>query len=82
MNTPQFAPCVRSGFCCKKAPCPFGEGTPCIYLGGDKPGNYYCEKHDEITKDPTSHISPAFGGGCSSTLFNLDRNTLLTNQKP
>ena len=70
------SPCLRSGLCCKIAPCPFGEGTPCRFLGGNAPGNYSCEKYDEIQKHPLAWMSPAFGAGCSSTLFNPDRDAL------
>ena len=74
--------CLRSGFCCKVSPCPFGSGIPCVYLKGAKPGEYYCEKYDEIQKDSSAHISPAFGAGCTATLFNIDRDTLLNKNKP
>jgi len=74
-------PCVRSGFCCKQAPCPFGEVTSaknsaCKFLGGEKPGQHFCQKYDEIIKDKTSWISPAFGAGCGSPL-NSDRVKLI-----
>ena len=69
-------PCLRSGFCCKLGPCPYGDGVPCIQLGGDKPGDYFCKIHDEIQKDPMSEFAPAFGAGCCSSLFNEDRDML------
>jgi hypothetical protein len=68
--------CVRSGYCCKKAPCPFGtwdsERAQCAYLGGNKPGAYTCLRYAEITRAPGAELSPAFGAGCSSSL-NTDR---------
>jgi hypothetical protein len=69
--------CLRSGYCCKKAPCPYGKSISdtnlaCRYQGGDKPGEYFCKKYNEIILDETSWISPAFGSGCSSPL-NSDR---------
>jgi hypothetical protein len=83
--TEYYAPCVGSGFCCKKAPCPYGEADE---TGGCRflipwPDNdlgvprYRCGKYEEISKSPTAHFSPAFGAGCSSTLFNQDRDRVL-----
>lgn len=72
--------CVRSGFCCKQAPCGFGkwnaEQTQCEYLGGEEIGEHFCKKYEEISKDPTSEISPAFGAGCCSSL-NSDRREVI-----
>ena len=72
--------CVRSGYCCKQAPCPFGKWdkavNQCAYLEGDTPGNYSCGIYDEISSHPDAAFSPAFGAGCSSTL-NTDRVLLL-----
>ena len=77
--------CLRSGFCCKQAPCPFGKWDAgkhqCAFLEGDVPGNYRCGIYSEIVKDPRSGMSPAFGAGCSSTLFNDDRTKVLLQQK-
>jgi len=81
MNHPQ---CIRSGWCCKKAPCGFGEATSptdnsCLHLIGDKAGEYSCGKYDEIAAgmpNNAAHISPAFGAGCCATL-NDDRLALL-----
>lgn len=80
-----YAPCVGSGYCCKKAPCVFGEADEtgaCRFLvlweGDDiEVPRYRCGKHDEIVKHPDAAFSPAFGAGCSSTLFNTDRNRVL-----
>lgn len=76
--------CVRSGFCCKKAPCPFGgwdaERHQCKFLVPDpvsKVGQYLCAKFEEIQQDPSSWIAPAFGAGCCMTLFNEDRDRIL-----
>tara|TARA_B100000029_G_scaffold108309_2_gene99611 strand:+ start:194 stop:439 length:246 start_codon:yes stop_codon:yes gene_type:complete len=67
--------CIRSGYCCQRAPCGWGvaeeNGTACIYLVGNKPGEYECGKYDEImAASPTlgADISPAFGAGCCSSL--------------
>jgi hypothetical protein len=72
--------CVRSGYCCKKAPCGFGEGVPCIHLAIDpasSAGQYLCARYAEISAHPDAWLSPAFGAGCSSTLFNDDREQVI-----
>ena len=69
-------PCIRSGYCCNKAPCYFGEVTSdtnpsCKFLEGDSPGNYKCGKYDEIVAgmpENNAEFEPAFGAGCSSSL--------------
>jgi hypothetical protein len=38
---------------------------------------YRCGKYEEIKDAPFAHLSPAFGAGCSSTLFNPARNAVL-----
>jgi len=71
--------CVRCGYCCRKAPCPYGEGVPCVHLVADPnstAGQYLCARHDEIRADPQPQWSPAFDAGCSSALFNSDRDTV------
>lgn len=69
-------PCVRSGYCCKVAPCPFGEWDAerkqCTHLIGNTPGSYACGIYDYIIKQPGAEVSPAFGAGCCSPL-NSDR---------
>ena len=44
--------CIRSGYCCIKAPCIFGSWnklkTQCKHLKGNKPGKYYCDIKNEI----------------------------------
>jgi len=71
--------CLRSGYCCKKALCPFGEWnedeTACRFLEGHRPGEYSCGRHDWIVLQPGSEFSPAFGAGCCSPL-NTDRRGL------
>lgn len=68
-----FPSCVKSGYCCKKAPCVFGQAISdidqsCKFLIGDVIGEHSCGKYEEIHAiDPTY-----FGSGCSSSL-NSDR---------
>lgn len=78
--------CVGSGYCCKKAPCPYGARHPdtgwCIRLvpwEGDDIGvqRYRCGLYEYISKQPGSDMIPAFGAGCSSPLFNDDRDRVL-----
>ena len=71
--------CVRSGYCCKQAPCPFGvwdlDRQQCGYLEGDRPGGYACGRYLWILMQEGAEISPAFGAGCCSPL-NSDRRGL------
>ena len=79
-----YEPCVRSGYCCKKAPCVYGERDDrgwCNHLVetskvGDVP-LYGCEIYDYIKTQPGWEFTPAFGAGCSSTLFNDDRDRVV-----
>lgn len=78
--------CVGSGYCCKQAPCPYGERAPvtgwCIHLTPwtdatiDTP-RYRCGRYEFIMQQPGSELCPAFGAGCSSPLFNKDRSQIL-----
>lgn len=75
-------PCVKCGFCCKNAPCGFGEWNAgkgcCCMLVDKKDGTYECEIYEDIIKgeDKSWHIAPAFGAGCCSSV-NRDRQALL-----
>jgi hypothetical protein len=53
------------------------EDEQCIHLNGATPGDYVCGIHDFIVEQPNAGCSPAFGGGCSSSMFNMDRNTAI-----
>lgn len=88
---PGAQPCVGSGFCCKTAPCPFGEVTSPTNRACNKlvqieaPGHprYICGIAQEIVQQPGWEVAPAFGAGCCMTLFNEDRRAILQeNQKP
>ena len=78
----EIKPCVKCGYCCKKSTCPLGMqfGSPpenCSFLGGDKPGEYYCRFVTEnIVPDAKTMI--AVGEGCCSSL-NTDRRIAIEN---
>lgn len=86
MSPMAVAPCLRSGMCCQTAPCGYGEAVPggraCRYLAVDgevAPGVkvYRCERYDWIKQNVANwHSYPAFGAGCSSTLFNRNRQAI------
>ena len=73
--------CVQCGFCCTRGCCPYGgwdeEKEQCQFLTKED----LCEKYEEIQKDPSSEISPAFGAGCSSPLFNTRRDEKIRERK-
>jgi len=75
-----IGPCVRSGYCCRRVPCPFGhprEGSGwCVYLGGDRPGFHWCMIHAWIKTQPGARVSPAFGAGCCSSLNGERRDVI------
>lgn len=70
-------PCVNCGYCCKKAPCPYGEWDPvnkrCKQLTPDNK----CGIHDEIAGDT---VAPAFGTGCCSPM-NSDRLAIVRQRR-
>ena len=80
-------PCVRSGFCCKRAPCAYGEavegGNACRFLEvetdlGDGVVQYACGNYAWILANaPDWGWYPAFGAGCGSALFNEPREYVL-----
>lgn len=76
--TPRARPCVRCGFCCAQAPCPFGTPGPggrCLHLTGDAPGAHACSIINSIVQQPPWRwrAAPAFGAGCCSPLNNQRR---------
>jgi hypothetical protein len=79
-----YYPCVRCGFCCRRAPCPYGEQDEqggCKHLKesgvvGDVVV-YRCARYDYIKTRPGWDICPAFGSGCGSTLFNEARDGVI-----
>lgn len=68
--------CVHCGYCCRKSACVFGAaalGGGCAFLTEDN----LCGRYDEIKDHPGANISPAFGAGCCSPLFNTYRENKL-----
>lgn len=89
-DSSRLSQCVRSGFCCRRAPCPYGMWDDvlkqCVHLEQHEeiaPGTWTmaCAKYEEILADPGSEFSPAFGAGCSSSLFNEDRDRIIRAQQ-
>ena len=74
-------PCVKCGYCCSQGPCIYGrvkpDGTGCVHLTPDT----FCAIYDQIVADPNSVSSPAFGAGCSSSLFNTVREAKIRKDK-
>jgi hypothetical protein len=73
--------CLRSGFCCSKSPCGYGEVTSdsnpaCRFLIREGDNRTLCGKYEEISKDPMSFYSPSFGQGCCMPMFNEDRDKI------
>jgi hypothetical protein len=88
----QPGPCLRSGLCCKTAPCTFGEWDAarkqCRFLEVaetyEKCEIYSCGKKAEIEALPAwrgAAINPAFGQGCCMPLFNANRRAIANHQK-
>jgi len=79
-----ISPCVRSGYCCKKATCTVGlahgadpHGS-CEFLRGDEPGDHSCGLLDDgiISKE---HIHA--GEGCCASLCNTARDKVIERLK-
>ena len=80
--------CVHCGYCCMKHPCPYGEVDTntgwCRHLVLDeasKHNQYLCKQYEVIKKMKDAWFCPAFGAGCSSTLFNEQRNKIVAGIK-
>jgi hypothetical protein len=70
-----YRPCVGCGYCCKKATCTLGLGSPCAYLA-QHDGRYWCSL---ILIGAVTDEELAIGAGCCSSL-NSDRQMILRNQ--
>ena len=83
------SPCVGSGLCCKKGPCPYGEWLEsehrCKFLEEGLKENktiiYRCGRYEYIQKQPGSQMVPAFGEGCCMSLFNQNRSQIIQEIK-
>lgn len=77
-------PCVRCGYCCKKATCSIGlthgaEPTNCMYLIGTESGKYSCYLADKnIIPNIKEHLG--IGLGCCESL-NTDRRNVIEKRE-
>ena len=82
-------PCVRSGLCCKKGPCPYGiwdaQKRQCAYLEVEEQTpaftRYRCGRYEFIRAQPGADVVPAFGAGCCMSLFNANRERILRHYR-
>jgi len=80
-------PCVKSGFCCSKSPCAYGEsiegGTACKYLlPPNDIGQRDCGRYQWIIDNvPNYEFYPAFGAGCCMAMFNDMREKVIAEIK-
>lgn len=76
-------PCVKSGFCCTRSPCNYGEWnedkSACKHLQPpNEIGQRDCGKYDWIKENVEGwEMYPAFGGGCGAALFNEPRQAII-----
>lgn len=82
-NAPEPRACVKSGFCCTKAPCGYGEWnndkSACAHLQPPNAiGQRDCGRYDWIKENvPDWEIYPAFGAGCCMPLGNTARAEII-----
>jgi hypothetical protein len=81
-------PCMKSGFCCNKAPCGYGESISetepgCKFLlPPNDIGQRDCGRYDWIVANvPGYEIYPAFGAGCCMPIGNEPRQQIIENIK-
>lgn len=77
-------PCVNCGYCCTKATCDIGlthgaEPTNCMFLIGNKPGEYSCLLADKNAY-PNIKMHIGIGSGCCSSM-NSDRIIAIKNRE-
>jgi len=70
-----YRPCVGCGYCCKKATCVLGTGSPCVHLVQDR-GRYWCQ----LVLDGLPYDALSIGDGCCSSL-NSDRQQMIRGGK-
>ena len=78
--------CVKCGYCCTVRPCGYGEWDDtkkqCKFLSEPNDiGQRFCKKYSEIVKKEKDSEYSMMGCGCSSTLFNDMRNTVIINRR-
>lgn len=79
--------CLKSGFCCTKSPCAYGEWnenkTACKHLSEpNEIGQKVCNHYEWIKANVTNwQYYPAFGAGCCMPLGNNLRNEILIKLK-
>ena len=90
---PPAQPCLRSGLCCRKGPCAFGERTSstepcCKFLEEERTLEngaviHRCGIYEKIIALPKPEWfwNPAFGGGCCMPLFNENRQRIKESQR-
>lgn len=87
LNGLPIKPCVKSGFCCTKSPCGYGEWnenkSACKYLS--EPNELHqqlCLRYDWIKENVVDwEMYPAFGGGCCMPIGNQMRENVIKNIK-
>lgn len=85
------SPCIGCGYCCMKVPCPVSYlmgwdryPDPCGGLVWDEAGRYWCRA---VLEEPERTVvrlkeQMAIGAGCSSSLFNEQREACSRGQLP
>ena len=78
-------PCMKSGFCCTKAPCGFGEWnddkSSCKYLlPKNDIGQRDCGRYEWIKENVEGYeYYPGFGAGCCMPIGNTIREEIIEN---
>lgn len=87
LNGFPIKPCMKSGFCCTKAPCGYGEWnetrTACKHLQPpNEIGQRDCGLYEWIKANvPDWELYPAFGQGCCMPIYNEMRDKVIVNIK-
>ena len=79
--------CVQCGYCCTVRSCGFASYDPekgqCSALIEDDVNlkTYKCGEYEKIITILGHEVCPAFGAGCSSSMFNDVRNEVIKLRK-